>query len=79
MKREHSASGGVTGCSCMSSVPHPGRFQLAPASLGSTTSPVPPPPGGGTFPQWAISGLTHHAPSGLLALPHTACVTSSLF
>ena len=60
------------GC-CISSARHPARFQLAPSSPGfwalHTPAPhlVPPPLGGGRFPRWLISGLTHHSPLWLLS------------
>lgn len=67
--------GRVTGGWCVSSALHPARFQLAPSSPGfwalhSPAPPlIPPPMGGGSFPRWLISGLTHHSPLWLLSSP----------
>lgn len=67
--------GMVTGGCCISSALHPARFQLAPTGPGPwalhTPAPplVPPPLGGGSFPRWLISELTHHSPLWLLSSP----------
>ena len=75
LPRGWGGEGRVTGGWCVSSALHPARFQLAPSSPGfwalHTPAPplVPPPMGGGSFPRWLISGLTHHSPLWLLSSP----------
>lgn len=67
--------GVVTGGCCISSALYPARLQLEPTGPGPwaphTPAPplVPPPLGGGSFPRWLISGLTHHSPLWLLSSP----------